>query len=67
MAMQEICSLRGTQFDPAVVDAFVGLMAQLVSENGESGVDAVLSKRARENKLVAARVVLRDALGQSAV
>jgi putative two-component system response regulator len=64
-AISEISSMRGRQFDPAIVDAFMGLVSSLIASHGESGLDDMLGSNARENELVAARSQLTAEIARS--
>jgi putative two-component system response regulator len=63
-SLREISSLRGTQFDPTLVDLFLQMIPELQAEHRD--LDAYLGAEARKNDFVADRARLASILKSQA-
>lgn len=62
-ALTEIMSLRGRQFDPALTDLFLGLVARLRREHDD--LDAFLGEAALDSPFLQARDKIRETLSRT--
>ena len=61
-ALDEICRLRGRQFDPELTDHFLALVRRLAAENED--LDTYLGKAARNSPFLKARARIKEMLAQ---